>query len=393
MGVTAARRVAFEILRRVERGGFAADLLHEEGARLSESDRRLATELVMGTLRYRAQLDYLILHFSGRPVARLDAEVADALRLGIYQLRYLTRIPAHAAVSESVQLTRHARRASAAGFVNAVLRKVNREPVDWPSRDVELSLPSWLLAQWERAFGAARAHRMARAFLQPPETYIHVPRGREQEAQGLGVEATPVAGCFRLTGERAGAFRIQDIGSQVVGWLPGAQAGMRVLDVCAAPGNKTAQLLETGARVIACDVSLARLKAVAGLGCGVVVADVAKDRLPFGCRFDRILVDAPCSGTGTLGRNPEIKWRLTPEEFVRHQERQVAIVRHAAAALAADGRLIYSTCSLEVAENEEVVARVEELLGLRVIEQLRRWPGEQPGDGFFAAVLAWKSSA
>jgi len=373
-------------LLRVHHGEFASDLLHHEAARLSQEDARLATEIVMGCLRRQPQLDFLAAHYSGRSTAKLDIEVLIALRIGLYQLRFLERIPAHAAVSESVQLTRLARRASAAGFVNAVLRKVDRSPIAWPDRPTELCLPPWLLDRWRQAFGPARAATLAAALLAPPETYIRVPAGREADAEALHVEPTDVPGCFLLRGDSPGPFRIQDIGSQAVGRLLSPQPGMTVLDACAAPGNKTAQLLESGAQVIAADVSLNRLASLRSYGCPIVVADSA--RLPFARPFDRILVDAPCSGTGTIRRNPEIKWRVRENDLSVHHERQFEIVRHCASLLAPGGLLVYSTCSLESIENEAVVDRLQKETRLRLAGAFRRLPGEQPGDGFYAAVLA-----
>src|SRR5580693_7404572 len=148
----AARIVAFDILLRVESGGYASDLLLSQTAGLESRDAGLASEIVFGVLRYRAQLDYLIEHYSGRS-RKLDAEVRIALRLAIYQLRYLERIPPHAAVADSVDLVKRAHKRSAMGFVNAVLRKVTREPVAWPNREVELSCPEWLLARWQTHYG------------------------------------------------------------------------------------------------------------------------------------------------------------------------------------------------------------------------------------------------
>ena len=158
--IAPARALAFDILRKVEAGGYASDLLLSGSAALDSRDAGLAHEIVFGVLRYRAQLDYLIERYAGRR-QRLDLAVRLALRMGIYQLRYLERIPNHAAVAESVELVKRARKRSAAGFVNAVLRKVDREPVEWPSREVELSCPEWLLARWERNYGAVVAAGIA----------------------------------------------------------------------------------------------------------------------------------------------------------------------------------------------------------------------------------------
>ncbi|HLI85838.1 MAG TPA: transcription antitermination factor NusB [Bryobacteraceae bacterium] len=357
-----ARTAAYDILRKTEAGGYASDLLR--AASLDARDAGLASQIVFGVLRFRAQLDFLIGHYAGR-ARKLDAEVRTALRMGIYQLRYLERVPAHAAVADSVELVKRARKASAAGFVNAVLRKVDRAPVEWPNREIELSCPEWMLARWERQYGAETAAGIARAALSEPETYVRI---------------TP-----------AGA-RVQDIGAQSIIPLLGLEPGVRFLDLCAAPGNKTAQALEAGVRTVACDVHLHRLVEMRNLNVPLVVLDGTRP-LPFRSGFergifDRILVDAPCSGTGTLGRNPEIKWRLKSEDLLDLQRRQGALLANALEALSPGGRLVYSTCSLELEENEGVIARVTGDGRRWVVKRAtHRIPGRDPGDGFFAAVL------
>jgi 16S rRNA (cytosine967-C5)-methyltransferase len=346
--VSPARLVAFEVLRRVHDGAFASDLLLEQSKPLDSRDAGLAAEIVFGCLRYQAQLDRLITLWCA---TQLDIEVRIALRIGIYQLRYLDRIPRHAAVSESVELVKQSRKRSAAGLVNAVLRKINRNPVSWPDRATELSIPPWLLERWDRHFGAGTAEKIARAALTPPETYI------------------------------ASTGRIQDIGSQSIVPLLDLHPGMSFLDLCAAPGNKTAQALEYGVSAVACDLHWRRLRALADLPCRRVVLNGVAP-LPFRTRFDRILVDAPCSGTGTLGRNPEIKWRLQPTDLPPLHRLQTSILRNALACLAPGGTLVYSTCSLEPEENQRVISQFS---GNWTPTQ--RIPGADPGDGFFAAVL------
>ena len=304
MAISVARVTAFDILRKVEAGGYASDLLRAQTAALDSRDAGLSSEIVFGVLRYQAQLDYLIEYFSGRR-QKLDGEVRTALRMGIYQLRYLERVPAHAAVTESVELVKRAHKRSAAGFVNAVLRKVTRDPVEWPSREVELSCPEWLLARWDRNYGTEIATGIARA------------------------------------------------------------------------------ALEAGVRAVAGDLSHRRIAQMKGLTPDLVVLDGTRP-LPFAGTFDRILVDAPCSGTGTLGRNPEIKWRLTPADLEELPRRQASLLASARAALAPGGLLVYSTCSLEPEENEGVVATVPTTL---IVETMRRIPGRDAGDGFEAAVI------
>jgi 16S rRNA (cytosine967-C5)-methyltransferase len=342
-----ARTVAFEVLRQTERGGYAADLLFALSTELDSRDAGLASEIALGVLRFQSQLDFLIERYSGRSAARLDPEVRIALRMGIYQLRYLERVPVHAAIHESVELVKRARKRSAAGFVNAVLRKVDRQPVVWPSREIELAHPAWMLERWDRQFGPDVSTGIALANLQQPVTYT---RGS----------------------------RIQDIGSQSIVPLLELSAGQTFLDLCAAPGNKTAQALESGVLAVACELHWSRLAPMKSMGIDLVQLD-ARQPLPFGKHFDRILVDAPCTGTGTLAHNPEIKWRLRPEAIQELQEVQGRILRHAMEALAPGGRLVYSTCSLEREENEDVVQGLD----FRIV---RRIPGRDAGDGFFAAV-------
>jgi 16S rRNA (cytosine967-C5)-methyltransferase len=332
----------------VERGGYAADLLFALSTDLESRDAGLASEVALGVLRFQSQLDFLIEHYSGRSAARLDPEVRIALRMGIYQLRYLERVPAHAAIHESVELIKRARKRSAAGFANAVLRKVDREPVAWPSREIELAHPGWMLERWDQQFGPDVATAIALKNLERPETY------------------------------RRGS-RIQDIGSQSIVPLLDLAPGQTFLDLCAAPGNKTAQALEAGVRPVACDIHWSRLAPMKSLGIDLVVLD-ASQPLPFRRRFDRILVDAPCTGTGTLAHNPEIKWRLRPAAIEELQQIQKRILRQAIEALAPGGLLVYSTCSLEREENEDVVEGLD-------VQIIRRIPGRDEGDGFFAAVL------
>jgi 16S rRNA (cytosine967-C5)-methyltransferase len=322
--ISPARELAFRVLKKVHHGGYASDLLRHEGAGLDPRDAGLAETIVMGVLRYQGQLDFLIGHFAGRKQPKLDLEVRVALHIGIYQLRYLDRIPAHAAVTESVEMVKTGSKQSAAGFVNAVLRKVDRNPVKWPDRATELSLPEWMLARWDKQFGVEAAEKIARAALVEPEKSINEETGRQQ-----------------------------DIGAQTIVPLLAIEPGMTFLDLCAAPGNKTAQAIAAGARVVACDRYLKRLEEVQAAAERVVLD--ATQPLPFSRKFDRILIDAPCSGTGTLGRNPEIKWRLKPGDANIFSARQRAMLDQARRFMKPGGRIVYATCSLENEENQNVI--------------------------------------
>jgi 16S rRNA (cytosine967-C5)-methyltransferase len=209
-----------------------------------------------------------------------------------------------------------------------------------------------MLARWERHYGTETACAIARAALEQPVRYT---RGE----------------------------RIQDIGSQAIVPLLDLRPGQSFLDLCAAPGNKTAQAAEYGVELVACDLHHHRLAQVKDVTPNLVVLDGTRP-LPFARRFDRILLDAPCSGTGTLARNPEIKWRLNPEDLEELPRRQSALLAQARAALAPGGLLVYSTCSLEPEENEAITRPVPPEL---IAETLRRIPGRDPGDGFFASVI------
>lgn len=382
--VSPARVMAFEVLQAVAAGAYASDALREQSRALDTRDAGLASQIVFGCLRYQGQLDHLIRLYSGRKVGDLDLPVAIALRASIFQLRYLDRIPAHAAVHDAVEFIKERKRA-AAGFVNAVLRKVDRRPVNWPDEETELSCPEWLLARWRAHFGPGAARGIAASALSEPAVYIRVRPGEELPG-GIFAEGTQIEGAWRLSAAVPG-MRQHDISSQAILPLLDLRSGLTYLDVCAAPGNKTLQALETPlALAVACDVSERRLRQVPAVGLRVV-AD-ATQKLPFSRTFDRIFVDAPCSGTGTLARNPEIKWRVQPEDFVNFREKQLRIVSESMKLLAPGGKLLYATCSLEGEENEEVIRQIlANEPGLRCEREMWRVPGRDEGDGFYAALL------
>ena len=375
MNLAPARKAAFAALLAVDRGAWSAEALAAKSVSLDPRDAGLASDIVFGVLRHRGELDGVIRHYSKVPLDRLDPEVWIALEMALYQMRFLDRVPSHAAVNDAVELARRAGTASAAAFVNAILRQSQRKPVQVPET---LSTPAWLLDRWNARFGPEAALEIARASLKVPERYIRVGTAEPP----VGAEPTDVPGCYLLSDGDPGPHRFQDISAQAIVPLLRLEPGQSFLDLCASPGNKTAQALETPLRAIACDLHLSRARMLRELGIPVVALD-ARDPLPFNRKFDRILIDAPCSGTGTLARNPEIKWKLEPEDFADLQERQIAILRNALTQLAPKGLLVYSTCSLEREENEDVVAAT----GAKVLKTMQRLPGRDPGDGFFAAVL------
>ena len=452
MAVSPARAAAFEILLRVEREeSYAAELLHSPRlAKLSSRDQGLATELVMGVLRWQSLLDRRLAAASSQQLERLDGEVLAALRLGVYQLQFLSRVPARAAIFESVELVKAARKRSAAAFVNAVLRKIAGggeedifakigESPDSITLARNAAHPAWLVARWIERYGLEATRQICIQDQTVPGTAIHIHDDQsDADLAAAGVQLAPgrlLSATRRIlsgdiTETRAyheGRVSIQDEASQLVALLVGRGEKIldcTILDCCAAPGSKTALLARRNprAKVLATELHPHRARLLQNLNRLPNVHVVAADarHLPFSVSFtfDRILVDVPCSGTGTLARNPEIKWRLKVEDLHDLQSRQVAILKSALAQLAIGGRLVYSTCSLEHEENEVVVeAALEGTAEFKVadlkgeLEQLRQcgemcWkdiasllagpylrtiPGVHPCDGFFAAKIERKS--
>jgi 16S rRNA (cytosine967-C5)-methyltransferase len=439
--VSPARRVAFAILKTIEKGkGHSDDLLRSKNVvALSETDRHLTTALVLGVLRWQIDLDGRIRQLLKHPNAKLDAEVLIALRLGAFQLLHMDRIPAHAAIDESVEMTKQAGHRFASGMVNAVLRKVaashslqagqTSDTEDW-----RRGFPAWMVERWSAIYGQETACGICRHGQSQPHLTIRTVDGdieAELAAQGVTLSPGQLLTAARqvvsgdVTGSaafRAFRVRLQDEGSQLVAEL--APRGLTILDSCAAPGGKTLILAERNpeARIVACESSPQRLaqlrERVAVLGDRVEcrLADAAA--LADDAVYDVVLVDVPCSGTGTLGRNPEIRHRLQPSDLPRQAERQRAILRAALRAARPGGHVAYSTCSLEPEENEQVIAsvlsdsnnarlvslgsRIKELrsqgilsasgaerilLGITAEGSLRLLPGMFESDGFFVAMI------
>ena len=384
--ISPGRRAAFAVLEAVDGGAYASDAVRLATDSLSSRDSGLAHQIVFGCLRYQAQLDYLITIYSGRVAEQLDLPVVIALRAAIFQMRYLERVPAYAAVRDSVEFVKYRKRA-ATGLTNAVLRKVDRSPLGWPSAVTAVSCPDWLLRRWTQHFSAELAREIAAAALVEPVPYLRIAPGQPVLGR-LELQATEVPGAHRLLSPAPPGIRLHDISSQSIVPLLELAPGMRYLDLCAAPGNKTLQALETPVSLaVACDISVDRIRDIPPV-CPRVVLDAAEP-LPFGMLFDRIFVDAPCSGTGTLGRNPEIKWRLKESDLARFAARQLRILTQAAKLLAPGGKLVYATCSLECEENEDVIRDfLAPHPAFACEREVWRVPGRDEGDGFFAAVLA-----
>ena len=491
--ISPARKVAFDVLLALERtdrgNAHADDLLRARAVdALSPADRHLATTLVLGVLRWQILLDAQLKLLLTKTNKKLDPEVSIALRMGAFQLRFLDRIPAHAAIDESVELTKQSGHRFASGLVNAVLRKVaagsdvadsSLKALDPQSREevrskkslvsghdfsraestaeferalapegtaAELALtyahPAWLVERWTRFYGLEAARDLCRhGQVQPARTIRLVNPAVEAELIGAGVSLQPatilvaarsvVSGDITATAAyREGRARLQDEGSQLIAELAAyatedsSRKIEAILDACAAPGGKTLILAERNpqARILACESSQRRLSELRErlstyadrVECRLADATTLNED----SAFDLVLADVPCSGTGTLSRNPEIRHRLRLEDLPRHAERQRAILSAALRAVRAGGHVVYSTCSLEPEENEQVVAavlagnqsarqvslgpRIEGLaksgiltaLGAAQLRDcltpdgaLRLLPGALPTDGFYVALI------
>jgi 16S rRNA (cytosine967-C5)-methyltransferase len=396
--IAPARVAAYEVGQAVASGrsDLPAAIARARGTLADDRDRALAAEIATGVERWRAALDHLIVHFARRPIARLDPEIVAILRLSVYQLLHLTRVPAAAVVDDAVDLAGRAGKRSAGGLVNAVLRAIARgrgrlplppRPADPGDRagalaygSITLSHPEWLVARWLDRYGFDATERRLEFDNAPAPLTLRANRLRttvEELRARLAadeVEASPgryapdalvVAHGHSARGADHGLFVVQDEASQLVALLAGRRPGPRVLDTCASPGGKTTALAAAmGDRglLVACDVRDRRIdllrRTVATSGASnvrIAQADLLA-RLPFSARFDTVLVDAPCSGLGILRRDPDIRWRRREDDLPSLAAAQLVMLQHAAEAVDAGGRLVYATCSSEPEENEGVAS-------------------------------------
>jgi 16S rRNA (cytosine967-C5)-methyltransferase len=391
-----ARIAAYHALRAVadERADLPSALANAREHLGDERDRGLAAEIVTGSLRWQRSLDHLIEHFANRPLTKVDRDVMHILRLSLYQLLHLDRVPASAVVDDAVDLTRHARKGSAAGFVNAVLRSVLRQQhrLPLPARPdaagdregalaylgITHSHPAWLVARWFDRLGLEAAERWVRFNNETPRLTLRTNTlrttrdGVAAALAGAGIQTEPTryapdgltvteGNPLRTPGD--GSFFVQDEASQLVSAAAGAHAGERVLDLCASPGGKTvAMAADMGDRglLVACDVRAKRVSLLhdtvrlSGAGCIRLARVPTAGALPFAPVFDRVLIDAPCSGLGTIRRDPDIRWRRHQQDLAALAADQLALLERAAPVLRPGGRLVYATCSSEPEENEAV---------------------------------------
>ncbi len=452
--MTSARLAAARVLLAVGRGRttLSAELERHRHGVEQDRDRALLFELAAGTLRWRNELDALIAACTPRRLSALDEQVLDVLRLGAYQLTHLDRVPPHAVVHESVELARALGRSRATGFVNAVLRRLSRgrPPHALPERpssggtptqqlaylSTTLSHPAWLAERWLLRHGFDAAEAWCRFNNASPDVTLRSRGAMSADEmlkalQAAGLAASParwVRAAIRVEPGHAGSLppdliagvATQDEGSQLVAHTLGASAGERVFDACAAPGGKTAVLADDmgrGGLLVAADHRHARVRLLrdvlsrAGITAPIVQLDATRG-FPFDGVFDAVLLDAPCSGLGTLRRDPDLKWSRTATDLPALAATQRAMLAQAATVVRPGGRLLYATCSSEPEENEQVVepflAANADFVhapaapgpavidGERLVDDrgyLRTLPFRDALDAFFGALLVRRRSA
>ncbi len=403
-----AREIALDLLNRRMRSRQLADELLDERlavARLSPADRALATELFYGCLRQKLALEFVVEKLAPKSPRPL---VGNLLKLGLYQLLFLDKIPPHAAVHETVALAKRQASPAEAKFVNAVLRNAqqSRVSIDAAPPWTRCSHPRWLWERWVAHFGLEQTRTLCEWNNLPPPLYIRrntlragQPPGEPTRFHPLAYRVREAAGLFDSPAWVAGAFYIQDPSTLVAVDVLDPQPGESVLDVCAAPGGKTtyiAQKMENRGRIIAADSSSARLRLV-GENCRRLGAEIVAtlacggtrlNRCLRGDRFDRVLVDAPCSNTGVMRRRPDLRWRLEEREITRLAAVQTQLLQAAAEFVRPGGVLVYSTCSLEPEENERVVERFRQDHPGFARETTRSlFPPRDGVDGVFVARL------
>lgn len=419
MKISPARIAAFQILSKIEQEkAFSSVLLPIYEENLNEKDRALCHEITLGVLRKQIFLDKIIEKLTN--AKKIDSAVRIILRIALYQLKFLDKIPPHAAINDAVNLTNKAKKTSAKGFVNAVLRRFTRENVEIDFADeieklaIETSHPRWLIEKWISEFGFEETVKLAEFNNQTPKMSFRW-TAKTTDAIKKSLERENIENEKQFLRELAknGKIYFQDEGSQIVGNAVELKENENFLDICAAPGSKITQIANRKsqmANLTAGDFYWSRVKILQencrnqGVGFVNVLQYDAEKSLPFADEsFDVVLLDAPCSGTGTIRHNPEIRYFLQEKDFEILAEKQLTMLKNASKLIKHGGRLIYSTCSLEIEENEAVcvkflaensdfykIAPKTEEKFLTSEGFARTFPPRAGMDGFFIAVLAKK---
>jgi 16S rRNA (cytosine967-C5)-methyltransferase len=425
--ISPARRLAYKILCQIEaRTIFSDDALNSESMKqLDVRDRHLTTGIVYGTLRWQGLLDYVLAGVSSRAWGEVEPRARVLLRMSLYQMWRMDRIPDHALVNDAVELAKKVGK-GIDKYLNGILRGLARTR-PWTRKSfllkapqwIRASLPQWLWDRWSSRYGETAAMEFALSLNQQPQPVFRLDAAEFETLPFKAVRSDLVPGAAIRTSElteKDSSFRYQDEASQLIPYLLGSESGWRIWDACAAPGGKTAILSEhCGAegRIVASDLNWERIVRLRILmekasACKPVllVADASKPS-PFRRAFDAVLVDVPCSGLGTLRRNPEIKWQFKPENFASLQRTQQEILESVSGSVRVGGRLLYSTCSTEPEENEHSIESflcahpgfvLEQPPGPAGIEiwigkdqMVRTFPCTRLWDGFFAALMVRRS--
>jgi 16S rRNA (cytosine967-C5)-methyltransferase len=430
--ISPARKLCYELLIEIESQRlFSDDALNSEGMqKLDIRDRHLTTEIVYGTLRWQGMLDYMLLEVSSRPWKRVALEVKVLLRMSLYQMWQMDRVPEYAIVNDAVELAKRGLGRGIEGYINGILRSLARSK-PWKadggcrkaSPHIRASLPKWLWERWILRFGENASMDFALSLNSQPQAAVRMIKDTDfPDSLPFEVTQSPlVPGAYLrvastsapVSGDTHGAsFQFQDEGSQLISYLLEPLAGRRVWDACAAPGGKSAilcRLCGESGRIVASDLKSERINRLAAsnksshlFSTDILVADASQPS-PFRDCFDAVLADVPCSGLGTLRRNPEIKWQFQPKEFASLQSVQKKILNCVSETVRLGGRLLYSTCSTEPEENEQVVESflkthrnfslvrpvyppgIEEWTGKD--SMVRTFPSGRLWDGFFAALM------
>ncbi|MEL7352780.1 MAG: 16S rRNA (cytosine(967)-C(5))-methyltransferase [Cyanobacteria bacterium P01_A01_bin.116] len=437
-----ARQIAFEALRAIDRGAFADVVLDRQlnqSQQLSAQDKGLATELVYGTVRRRRTLDALIDQFGKRPASKQQADLLQILRLGFYQLRYLTHVPDHAVVDTTVQLAKAQRLGKLSGVVNGMLRQYIRDaatadPLQLPTQPTARlgtlhSYPDWIVRVWQTMLPDSGVDELCDWFNQPPKLDLRINLRQHSlaeaesifEAAGVAVERVPAVpsalrlkahsgAVTQLPGYAEGWWAVQDSSAQLVAYLMDPQPGETVIDACAAPGGKSlhiAELMGNEGIVWSCDRTASRTKKIQqnidrlGSTCVRPLMCDSRNQPNFVNRADRVLLDVPCSGIGTLNRHADARWRQTPDSVQDLVTLQRELLSHAATWVKPGGVMVYSTCTLHPDENEAQIqwflaqhegwqlVPPDASFGISPTENgwVKVWPHRQNMDGFFMAKL------
>ncbi|MCL2518655.1 MAG: 16S rRNA (cytosine(967)-C(5))-methyltransferase RsmB [Oscillospiraceae bacterium] len=394
------RNAALISLERIEKSKKYSNLEIDAAIKkynFTDIDRAFFTALVYGVIQRRITLDYFIAQFSNKPIGKIDPTVLQILRLGLYQIMFMDKVPNSAACDESVKLCRMNGYTSASGFVNAILRNACRNELIYPNLSVKHSCPEWLCRMWTEQYGAETAEKLLESVNTTPDITLRVNTLKitRDEIKGTKTKLSPFGIKVFSLPEFDGSFFIQDEASQICCIMSGAKEGETVIDVCASPGGKSfscAMQMNNKGRIISCDLHKLSLIEKSADMLGIKIIETRQiDGTVFNPEFeniaDLVICDVPCSGLGVIAKKPEIRYK-TEEEISKLPELQYTILNNSSRYVKNGGRIVYSTCTLNTAENEDVVKHfIESNSNFKVMEERTLFPCDDNTDGFYIALL------